>query len=101
MDPFQTEFDKIVRPKAKQPRFRIGNLDRALSKHPSPTVFNERPKEEESMWEFKYRLMIKIKQMMYVSGETAEPSQETTGMVEEIVRQQVIEMVCHYLICLT
>jgi hypothetical protein len=31
--------------------------------------------------------------MMYVSGETAEPSTETTGMVEEIVRQQVIEMV--------
>ena len=32
-------------------------------------------------------------QMMYVSGETGEPSPETTGMVEEIVRQQVIEMV--------
>jgi hypothetical protein len=33
--------------------------------------------------------------MMYVSGETAEASSETTGMIEEIVRQQVIEMVCH------
>jgi hypothetical protein len=32
---------------------------------------------------------------MYVSGETAEASSETTGMIEEIVRQQVIEMVCH------
>ena len=32
--------------------------------------------------------------MMYVSGETAEASSETTGMIEEIVRQQVIEMVC-------
>jgi len=31
--------------------------------------------------------------MMYVSGETAEPSTDTTGMIEEIVRQQVIEMV--------
>jgi hypothetical protein len=31
--------------------------------------------------------------MMYVSGETAEASAETTGMIEEIVRQQVIEMV--------
>lgn len=38
----------------------------------------------------KYRT--EIQQMMYVSGETAEPSAETTGMVEEIVRQQVIEM---------
>jgi hypothetical protein len=36
--------------------------------------------------------------MMYVSGETAEASSETTGMIEEIVRQQVIEMVCD--ICL-
>ncbi len=33
--------------------------------------------------------------MMYVSGETAEASAETTGMIEEIVRQQVIEMVCN------
>ncbi|KAA8564258.1 hypothetical protein EYC84_011202 [Monilinia fructicola] len=33
-----------------------------------------------------------IQQMMYVSGETAEASSETTGMIEEIVRQQVIEM---------
>lgn len=32
-------------------------------------------------------------QMMYVSGETAEPSVETTGIIEDIVRQQVIEIV--------
>jgi len=38
----------------------------------------------------KYRT--EIQQMMYVSGETAEASPETTGMIEEIVRQQVIEM---------
>jgi Transcription initiation factor IID, 18kD subunit len=31
--------------------------------------------------------------MMFVSGETAEPSAETTGMIEELVKQQVIEMV--------
>ncbi|KAK4080386.1 hypothetical protein Trihar35433_1491 [Trichoderma harzianum] len=31
--------------------------------------------------------------MMYVSGETAEPSVETTGIIEDIVRQQVIELV--------
>lgn len=34
-----------------------------------------------------------IKQMMFVSGETAEPSIETTGIIEDIVRQQVIELV--------
>lgn len=38
--------------------------------------------------------------MMYVSGETAEPSTETTGMVEEIVRQQVIEMVRDISLCI-
>lgn len=31
--------------------------------------------------------------MMFVSGETAEPSTETTALIEEIVRQQVVEMV--------
>lgn len=34
-----------------------------------------------------------IQQMMYVSGETGEPSVETTGIIEDIVRQQVIELV--------
>jgi Transcription initiation factor IID, 18kD subunit len=38
--------------------------------------------------------------MMYVSGETAEASSETTGMIEEIVRQQVIEMVRHSVLSL-
>lgn len=32
-------------------------------------------------------------QMMFVSGETGEPNAETTGIIEEIVRGQVIEMV--------
>lgn len=32
-------------------------------------------------------------QMMYVSGETGEPSVETTSIIEDIVRQQVIELV--------
>ncbi|KAI9737548.1 MAG: Transcription initiation protein spt3 [Cirrosporium novae-zelandiae] len=38
----------------------------------------------------KYRQ--EIQQMMFVSGETSEPSVETTSIIEEIVRQQVIEM---------
>ena len=38
----------------------------------------------------KYR--IEIQQMMFVSGETGEPSPETTLLIEEIVRSQVIEM---------
>lgn len=34
-----------------------------------------------------------IAQMMFVSGETAEASQETTTIIEEIVHTQVVEMV--------
>ncbi|KAK1998683.1 TFIID-18kDa-domain-containing protein [Colletotrichum falcatum] len=33
-----------------------------------------------------------LRKMMYVSGETAEPSIETTSIIEDIVRQQVIEL---------
>jgi hypothetical protein len=32
-------------------------------------------------------------QMMFVSGETAEPSTETTTLFEDITRQQVLEIV--------
>lgn len=41
----------------------------------------------------KKELMRCAHQMMFVSGETAEPSTETTGLIEEIVRAQVIDMV--------
>jgi hypothetical protein len=37
--------------------------------------------------------------MMFVSGEVAEPLSETTGLVEDIVRAQVIEMVLSLQIC--
>jgi transcription initiation protein SPT3 len=36
---------------------------------------------------------MEIQQMMFVAGEIAEPLLETTGLVEDIVRDQVIEMV--------
>jgi len=51
------------------------------------------PDNSETPEEFKERLTYSIEQMMFVSGETAEASPETTGMIEEIVRAQVIEMV--------
>jgi Transcription initiation factor IID, 18kD subunit len=49
--------------------------------------------DEESEEYLKQRLIDWVEQMMFVSGETAEPSAETTGMIEELVKQQVIEMV--------
>jgi transcription initiation protein SPT3 len=51
------------------------------------------PDDSETPEEFTERLTYSIEQMMFVSGETAEASPETTGMIEEIVRAQVIEMV--------
>jgi hypothetical protein len=51
------------------------------------------PDDFETPEEFKEILTYSIEQMMFVSGETAEASPETTGMIEEIVRAQVIEMV--------
>lgn len=47
----------------------------------------------ESEENFKEKLTEWFVQMMFVSGETAEPSADTTGMIEELVKQQVIEMV--------
>ena len=41
----------------------------------------------------KVRLTEEFLQMMFVSGETGDPSAETTTMIEGIVQQQVIEMV--------
>jgi transcription initiation protein SPT3 len=47
----------------------------------------------------KFKYKVEIQQMMFVSGETGEPTPETTGVIEEMVRGQVIEMVssppCH------
>lgn len=47
----------------------------------------------QTMKDFKEELILFLLQMMFVSGETGEPSAETTGIIEEIVRQQVVEIV--------
>lgn len=52
---------------------------------------DEEDHEGQEAW--KLRLTHILRQMMFVSGETAEVPPETTSMIEEIVRQQVIEMV--------
>jgi hypothetical protein len=63
---------------------------------PSPIIM---PTKYGTIWSdfdkarHKTPLTVETRKMMYVSGETAEASPETTGMIEEIVRQQVIEMV--------
>lgn len=49
--------------------------------------------DSETFDDFKHRLTTAFQKMMYVSGETAEASPETTYLIEEIVREQVVEMV--------
>lgn len=56
-------------------------------------TLNDDMDDLETFDQWKERLTEVIIQMMFVSGETVEASAETTGMIEEIVRQQVIEMV--------
>ncbi|EXJ57345.1 transcription initiation protein SPT3 [Cladophialophora yegresii CBS 114405] len=56
------------------------------------TAFRAYSHDDETTDDFKQRLIYLLEQMMFVSGETAEPSPETTWMIEEIVREQVIEM---------
>ncbi len=43
----------------------------------------------------KYRYRMEIQQMMFVSGETNDPPVETTSLIEDIVRSQVVEIVLH------
>lgn len=93
MDLFRDAFDDIVLPMApKVPEPLAVSVD--LLRKLNSVVYDYAFLETETLPEFRERLIMRIEQMMYVSGETAEPSHETTGMVEEIVRQQVIEMVC-------
>lgn len=92
MELFREGFDEIVLPRpprSKKWQLFSGALPPVSQRLGVPSLHND----VETLEDFRCRLTKKIKQMMYVSGETAEPSTETTGMVEEIVRQQVIEMV--------
>ncbi|KAK9460227.1 transcription initiation factor IID, 18kD subunit-domain-containing protein [Lipomyces oligophaga] len=43
----------------------------------------------------KYRYRQEIQQMMFVSGETNDTQSETTALIEDIVRSQVVEMLLH------
>jgi transcription initiation protein SPT3 len=41
----------------------------------------------------RYRYKVEIQQMMFVSGDTNDPPVETTQLIEDIVRSQVVEIV--------
>ncbi|PLB34141.1 transcriptional regulator SPT3 [Aspergillus candidus] len=50
----------------------------------------QEPRDPEEI--FRATLTNLLHQMMFVSGETAEPAVDTTTLIEEIVRQQVVEI---------
>lgn len=72
---------------------RVSSPETAITVHSDEDTDSD-PEDVETMSEFRTRFAHILCQMMFVSGETAEPSVETTTLIEEIVRQQVIEMVC-------
>lgn len=58
------------------------------------------PPEEEIAAGYKRIVLIpELQQMMFVAGETGEPSSETTTLIEQIVHDQVIEMVRFFSQC--
>ncbi|KAI9882965.1 MAG: hypothetical protein M1823_005283 [Watsoniomyces obsoletus] len=75
----------------KGPQMAVDQSTKGLKLNPkAPEDYPNDPKTLEQ-----YRKILTstvIPKMMFVSGETAEPSAETAGIVEEIVRSQVIEM---------
>ncbi|KAJ4392578.1 Transcription initiation protein spt3 [Neurospora sp. IMI 360204] len=107
-DAFNTALDEInTENQAKRPEFPIPN-DIVFPSSGAETerrgindFANPYPKDP---WEFYWkkraetkdqfiaRFTNNVRQMMYVSGETGEPSVEATSIIEDIVRQQVIHM---------
>lgn len=95
------DFSQEKRPKVTLPKHFLNDMLHEVNQWHLMAQFAELDYglgDEETMIMFKMRLTALLVKMMYVSGETAEPFSETTGMVEEIVRQQVIEMVRNFAI---
>ncbi|KAL8940217.1 MAG: hypothetical protein Q9216_002926 [Gyalolechia sp. 2 TL-2023] len=62
------------------------------SPSPNPAICDAHGSRLKPFFEHKGELTEVITQMMFVSGETAEPFPDTTTMIEEIVHTQVVEM---------
>ncbi|KAJ2673631.1 Transcription initiation protein spt3 [Coemansia spiralis] len=53
----------------------------------------DRAKDRSDKQQSKYRYMTEIQQMMFVFGEVQDPLSDTTMLIEDIVRSQVIEII--------
>ncbi|KAJ5658761.1 SAGA complex subunit spt3 [Penicillium longicatenatum] len=88
--------------KMRRKNFEIsdGNEDQGMNNGPVSSTLPSSPDEEEenqeadaySSHDDKSTITNMIFQMMFVSGETAEPSIDTTTLIEDITRQQVLEI---------
>ena len=67
----------------------MSGVDKRVNETPISEVAPEYLAKVEWRW-LMHRMII---QMMFVSGEEAEPSVQTTTIIEEIVREQVVELV--------
>ena len=116
-DPFQgafnTALDEINTEKqAKRPQYPISNnivfpssgaqteerrgINDFVGPYPKDPWESYWKTRAETKERFIARFTNQVRQMMYVSGETGEPSVETTSIIEDIVRQQVISMVSSF-----
>lgn len=55
-------------------------------------LVNDAPLEERIDGYKRIVLIPEIEQMMFVAGETGEPTSETTTLIEQIVHEQVLEL---------
>lgn len=71
---------------------RIGQLSAIIMASIDPSILIPTMKPSCMKEEF-HELINHVFQMMFVSGETADVTPESTSMIESIVQQQVMEMV--------
>ena len=96
---FQSGYDEAIRARMNNQIVRIVFAPDTVDSYSFAPADDEGDQVEapiDPFWteaNFRVALTNTIQQMMYVSGETGEPSVETTGIIEDIVRQQVVEIV--------
>lgn len=61
---------------------------------PPITAMNSTSRKMENPGGREYKYFTEISQMMFVFGEVQDPLPETVNLVEDIVRSQIIELVC-------
>lgn len=61
---------------------------------PPITAMNSTSRKMENLGGREYKYFTEISQMMFVFGEVQDPLPETVNLVEDIVRSQIIELVC-------